>query len=72
MLYIPHGSITRSLEGRGCYNMASSDRIFSYLETCSGPLIFMGDDSPQRCEVGLELIYTMDAFMMYFMFQIFH
>jgi hypothetical protein len=28
------------------HNMASSDRPLSYLETCSIPLIFMGDDSP--------------------------
>jgi len=27
------------------HHMASSNRLFSYLETCSGPLIFMEDDS---------------------------
>jgi hypothetical protein len=26
------------------HHMASSDRFFSYLESCSRPLIFMGDD----------------------------
>jgi hypothetical protein len=28
------------------HHMASSDRLFSYLQTCSRPPIFMGDDYP--------------------------
>jgi hypothetical protein len=33
------------LDSGATHHMASLDRLFSYLETCSGPPIFMGDDS---------------------------
>jgi hypothetical protein len=34
------------LDSGATHHMASLDRLFSYLETCSRPPIFMGDDSP--------------------------
>jgi hypothetical protein len=41
------------IDSGATHHMASLDRILSYLETCSGPSIFMGDDSPvEVCSRG--------------------
>jgi hypothetical protein len=41
------------LDLRATHHLDSSDILFSYLETCFGPPIFMGDDSPAKvCDRG--------------------